>query len=93
MAESLQMHPVEWRVLEVLAAVPAPEFAVVKRWLAAVESLVVVALLAADSVRLAAAKSPVTLMVPVTADGSHLSQRGKQTLAQVLAGLIERALN
>ena len=48
----------------VLAAVPAPEFAVVKRWLAAVESLVVVALLAADSVRLAAAKSPVTLMVP-----------------------------
>jgi len=26
-------------------------------------------------------------------DGSHLSQRGKQTLAQELAGLIGRTLN
>ena len=29
----------------------------------------------------------------MAADGSHLSQRGKQILAQELAGLIERALN
>ena len=29
----------------------------------------------------------------MSADGSLWSQRGKQTLAQVLAGLVERALN
>ena len=29
----------------------------------------------------------------MAADGSHLSQRGKWTLAQELAGLIERTLN
>lgn len=29
----------------------------------------------------------------MAADVSHLSQRGKQTLAQELSGLIERALN
>ena len=51
-------------MLEVLAAVLAPEFAVVKRWLAAVESLEEVVVRAADSVRLAAAESPPTLMVP-----------------------------
>ena len=31
--------------------------------------------------------------VLMAADGSHLSQRGKDLLAQELAGLLERALN
>ena len=56
------------RVLKMLAAVlaagSAPDFAVVERWLAPAESLMVVARIAADSVQLAAAETPVAVMEP-----------------------------